>query len=534
MLDQASLVKDAWEGAGRAVGCGGRNAASRAPALSGGAFQQPVAGYLPGVRRPAGSSPAGGGFALDGLLCEPSGLLQAGGGGGAWFGRPPPALAGAAGPQLGLMDYPAGWSGFGAFPPFALPTGAELAAAAAAAGFAGDGRCPNGVPLPSDGWWPPFSGWQQPANPFAPPPPPLSPCAFPPPAGFPVPAAVSSAARDEPPPPRAPRGLLAALLQSPPLAAMSRPAVESDSGSPPSPRPNASPLAARRAPQAQTSEYDRGNCRDPAENRLRHGCGPSFRRQSAASKRSPDHRGRGAERHSGAEQSPDPQNRRNHSAVPKQRGADSTADPELCPRKSTSSASRPSKSYLSQAFRAPGELSKPNRKLCLLDLNGTLIYRKRAPDTGQLLDWRLRPHLGEFIEYLFMNFEVMVWSSATTRNVRRMVSAAFPSWAISRLIAVWDRSFFNLPAALYSSKLVTIKDLQAVWDKVPCPAGAPAAWDQSNTILIDDSAEKAVLQPYNCVLLKSFDLASAASGADRELKNVRKYLEALLPQRDVS
>jgi len=55
------------------------------------------------------------------------------------------------------------------------------------------------------------------------------------------------------------------------------------------------------------------------------------------------------------------------------------------------------------------------------------------------------------------------------------------------VLDVWARDKLNLSPRDYDSKVDTIKDLQQVWQNV-----GEQQWDQSNTLLIDDSLEKAV------------------------------------------
>ena len=109
----------------------------------------------------------------------------------------------------------------------------------------------------------------------------------------------------------------------------------------------------------------------------------------------------------------------------------------------------------------------------------------------------------------------------------------------------------------YNKKVLTIKDLEFIWDAIKAEktgtaaigvatAAAPVVdgkkaseeqledFDQTNTVLIDDSFDKVQLQPHNGVQLLDFDEDLARAGTDCELLKVRRYLEKLIYQKNVS
>jgi hypothetical protein len=192
-----------------------------------------------------------------------------------------------------------------------------------------------------------------------------------------------------------------------------------------------------------------------------------------------------------------------------------------------------SSSYLVKADETHS-LKDPLPKLLVLDLNGTLVYRDNAKR-----DIILRPHMERFMKYIFdssNNFAVMVWSSAQPKNVDKMVRAAFGSYE-KKLVAKWTRKHLNLSDQDYYQKVDTIKDLEKVWRELNNnkPTTFPQiVWDQTNTILIDDSYLKAKLQPYNAIHLPDFDDERCKSRKDHELYNVIDYLRILHNQSNVS
>ncbi|KAG9303883.1 hypothetical protein G9A89_005793 [Geosiphon pyriformis] len=192
----------------------------------------------------------------------------------------------------------------------------------------------------------------------------------------------------------------------------------------------------------------------------------------------------------------------------------------------------PTQSYLAIASQLSEKKESSDRKLIILDLNGTLLYRKYPNRIFA------RPHLHEFLDYIFAHFEVMVWSSAQPRNVRIMVEYVFSPQYIKKLIDVWTRDDFGLSEKEYNQKSLTLKDLRKVWGGLNKSEHGrnkrPRCWDQTNTLLIDDSDLKAQLQPYNAIHLSEYGEILQESGHDRELKDILPYLGRLRYESNVS
>jgi hypothetical protein len=93
-------------------------------------------------------------------------------------------------------------------------------------------------------------------------------------------------------------------------------------------------------------------------------------------------------------------------------------------------------------------LKKPKpRKLIILDLNGVCVdreYLDKASNVvpgvqlGKFMVYK-RPHIDEFIDFLFEHFDVAVWSSANKNNVDNMVTHVFANRK-SRLLFVWHQT----------------------------------------------------------------------------------------------
>ncbi|CAG8524977.1 2760_t:CDS:2 [Paraglomus brasilianum] len=203
----------------------------------------------------------------------------------------------------------------------------------------------------------------------------------------------------------------------------------------------------------------------------------------------------------------------------------------------------PSSSYLSICSLESQKQSRSIPKLIILDLNGTLLLRVKPKSI------RPRPYLIEFLDYLFSSsFEVMVWSSAMPKNVNLMVETVFPPRYVDRLKAVWNRDSFGLTPTQYGINYLTVKNFELVWKKLngdsddeeqhlnfnTVTTATKPKWDQTNTIIIDDSTEKTQLQPHNAIHLTKFDNERFDEGIDCDLINVIPYLERIKRETNVS
>ncbi|KAG0321275.1 hypothetical protein BGZ97_011705 [Linnemannia gamsii] len=220
--------------------------------------------------------------------------------------------------------------------------------------------------------------------------------------------------------------------------------------------------------------------------------------------------------------------------------------------------------YTPIALQDPVTVTKPRTLLVVLDLNGTLFYRAK----NNKRNVTPRPHLQAFLDFIFEHCKVMVWSSAQPHSVDAMLSCGFGD-RVPKLDRVWTRKDFRLSEHDYNKKVLTIKDLEFIWDaikaekastlvkgsvtaaaavavppplkgsvddkkKAPEEEDEAEVFDQTNTVLIDDSFDKVQLQPYNGVQLLDFDEDLARAGTDCELLKVRRYLETLIYQKNVS
>ena len=178
--------------------------------------------------------------------------------------------------------------------------------------------------------------------------------------------------------------------------------------------------------------------------------------------------------------------------------------------------------------------SRPHHLLLILDLNGTLIYRRRASST-----YAPRPSLQNFLEYCLANHSVLIWSSATPSNVAAVCSKLFSPEQRQKLLGVWGRDTLDLTKDQYISKTQVYKRLERVWDGFALRHSHPNAdigerWSQANTLLLDDSVVKAQGQPFNLVQVPEFTSAGQQEKGQDVLGQVKAYLEKARMYENVS
>ena len=183
----------------------------------------------------------------------------------------------------------------------------------------------------------------------------------------------------------------------------------------------------------------------------------------------------------------------------------------------------PSTPYIDDARAAPRPLANPQRLLIVIDLNGTVLFR---PTRTRPTYFITRPEVKRFFEYLFANHAVMVWSSARPENVELMCDKLFDSEQRKRLVAVWGRDTLGLSPAQYHAKVQVYKRLNQIWREPKLGQEQGVEWNQSNTLLIDDSLEKAKGEPYNAIQVPEF-LGLVPKKREREnvLQQVVGFLE---------
>lgn len=210
-------------------------------------------------------------------------------------------------------------------------------------------------------------------------------------------------------------------------------------------------------------------------------------------------------------------------------------DPKVQPSAESGGVPDPTPAYLRRASLPPFTLPHHRKILVVIDLNGTVLYRpnRRHNPTGFVE----RAHARAFLRYCIETFLVVIWSSATPRNVHRMCEQLLSSEQRDRVVAIWGRDRFGLAPKDYEDRVVCYKRLTTLWADPAVQASHPEAaqgkgWDQSNTLLIDDTIEKARAEPYNLVEVPEF--AGETDERGDVLAQVHDYINTCALQTDIS
>lgn len=187
-----------------------------------------------------------------------------------------------------------------------------------------------------------------------------------------------------------------------------------------------------------------------------------------------------------------------------------------------------------QSLHMPTLLPNPRRILVILDLNGTLLFRPSRKRPSKFIE---RPHAKDFLKYCLDTFYLAIWSSARPDNVNNMVAQLLTPEQRKKCVVIWARDKFGLSKEDYDARVQVYKRLSIVWNspivKASHPdAGSGVVWDQSNTVLVDDSMEKGRSEPYNILPIPEF--SGLAGESLHVLPQVHDYLNGLCFQEDIS
>lgn len=196
----------------------------------------------------------------------------------------------------------------------------------------------------------------------------------------------------------------------------------------------------------------------------------------------------------------------------------------------------PTGDYLTLAAQPPLLLSSgPRRILVVLDLNGTLLHRPNPKRPRQFV---ARPHARRFLRYCLDTFVVAIWSSARRNNVLSMIDTLIPDLDCRRRVVVaWSRDNCGLSHDDYTRRVQIYKRLSHLWADPHVRAAHPLSkhgkvWSQLDTVLVDDSSEKARSEPHNLICIPEYEGGEEA-GVE-VIPQVHDYLNILSSQHNIS
>lgn len=175
---------------------------------------------------------------------------------------------------------------------------------------------------------------------------------------------------------------------------------------------------------------------------------------------------------------------------------------------------------------------KKNNKLLILDVNGVLIDIVRTVSGGY--ETKKRPFCEDFLHFCLENFDVGIWSSAPKKYLDSTVDDLLGDEK-KRLIFSWDKSYctktgFMTPENKY--KQLVCKELKKVWGNEFILDGEPwlfnGYYNESNTLLVDDSPYKSLLNPaHSAIFPDSYDSTIMNDNSLGRGGDLRVYLEGL-------
>jgi len=130
-----------------------------------------------------------------------------------------------------------------------------------------------------------------------------------------------------------------------------------------------------------------------------------------------------------------------------------------------------------------------------------------------------RPGLQEFLDYIFENFNVSVWTAASKDYalfiIQNMILKNKPNREL-------DWVFFSYHCDISSKIKNGTKDLAMLWEIYKLPG-----YNSKNTIILDDYDEVYNTQPGNCIIAEAFEFTEEGSENDDFLKRLVPKLKKM-------
>ena len=174
------------------------------------------------------------------------------------------------------------------------------------------------------------------------------------------------------------------------------------------------------------------------------------------------------------------------------------------------------------------------RKKFILDLDETIIsaeaaeeydfekYKKKAskfrfePMEGYYIIFE-RPYLQEFLDFLFKNFDVTVWTAATKDYALFIINKIILGKKENRKL---DFIFFSYHCNISKKIKNGSKDLSMLWDVYKIKG-----YNKKNTLILDDYDEVYTTQKDNCIIAEQFKFVNENSEKDVFLKKLKRKIK---------
>ncbi len=169
----------------------------------------------------------------------------------------------------------------------------------------------------------------------------------------------------------------------------------------------------------------------------------------------------------------------------------------------------------------------------VLDLDNTLIYSSPRNNLDKIqgkfyykfyedIIICARPHLFEFLEWLFSNFNVSVFTYADKDYalfiIENFILRDREGRRLNRkLDFIFYRYHVEMGRRLYGG--INIKDLRLIWDTFDI-----FGFTRKNTVIIDDNENVIDTNPNNSIYIKPFNSFDEADSELLEVKNILKEI----------
>lgn len=131
-----------------------------------------------------------------------------------------------------------------------------------------------------------------------------------------------------------------------------------------------------------------------------------------------------------------------------------------------------------------------------------------------------RPYLQEFLDYLFKNFNVTIWTAASKDYALFIIEKIIINNRPDRKL---DFIFFSYHCDLSKKMKKYSKELCMLWDIHKLPG-----YSEKDTIIIDDfKSDVHKCQPNNCIIAPPFEFTEEGSENDTFLKDLIPELETM-------
>lgn len=127
-----------------------------------------------------------------------------------------------------------------------------------------------------------------------------------------------------------------------------------------------------------------------------------------------------------------------------------------------------------------------------------------------------RPGLQKFLDFLFSNFNVSIWTAASKDYALFIIEKIIIAGKSKRKV---DWIFFSYHCDISKRLKKGSKDLRIIWEDYKIPG-----YSKDNTVIVDDYNEVHKTQPDNCIIAIPFEFTKEGSENDDYLKRLQSEL----------